>query len=170
MITNMKNKLTPIDIQQQRFTIRFRGYNTIEVDSFLDQMTETLELMIGENEILREQNHKHIIENKEYKSREDSFKRVMLNSQKVLEQMKENARKSSELIIAQAEVDADAIISSANNKVAELYGQISELKRQRVQFKSQLKAVIESHSELLDITAIDFVEPEKTDVKELDFD
>ena len=170
MITNMKNKLTPIDIQQQRFTIRFRGYNTIEVDSFLDQMTETLELMIGENEILREQNHKLSIENKEYKSREDSFKRVMLNSQKVLEQMKENARKSSELIIAQAEVDADAIISSANNKVAELYGQISELKRQRVQFKSQLKAVIESHSELLDIIAIDFVEPEKTDVKELDFD
>lgn len=170
MITNMKNKLTPIDIQQQRFTIRFRGYNTIEVDSFLDQMTETLELMIGENEALREQNHKLGIENAEYKSREDSFKRVMLNSQKVLEQMKENARKSSELIIAQAEVDADTIISSANNKVAELYSQISELKRQRVQFKSQLKAVIESHSELLDITAIDFVEPEKTDVKELDFD
>ncbi len=170
MITNMKNKLTPIDIQQQRFTIRFRGYNTIEVDSFLDQMTETLELMIGENEILREQHHKLGIENTEYKSREESFKRVMLNSQKVLEQMKENTRKSSELIIAQAEVDADTIISTANNKVAELYSQISELKRQRVQFKSQLKAVIESHSELLDITAIDFVEPEKTDVKELDFD
>ena len=165
----MKNKLTPIDIQQQRFTIRFRGYNAIEVDSFLDQMTETLEVMIGENEILRQTNHRLVIDNQEFKSREESFKRVMLNSQKVLEQMKENARKSSELIVAQAEVEADTIISSANNKVAELFSEVNELKRQRIQFKSQLKAVIESHSALLEITSIDFVEQEKSDIKKLDF-
>ncbi len=166
----MKNKLTPIDIQQQRFTIRFRGYNAIEVDTFLDQITETLEVMIGEKESLREKNHKLTIDNQEFKSREESFKRVMLNSQKVLEQMKENARKSSELIVAQAEVDADTIISTAHSKVAELYSEVNELKRQRVQFKSQLKAVIDSHSELLEITSIDFVEQEKSDVKKLDFD
>lgn len=170
MIMPMKNKLTPIDIQQQRFTIRFRGYNTVEVDTFLDQMTETLEIMMSENEQLREKNHQLGVENQEYKSREDSFKRVMLNSQKVLEQMKENARKSSELIVAQAEVDADTIISTAHDKLAGLYDEINELKRQRVRFKSQLRSVIEAHSELLEISDIDFDVQEKTEIKELDYD
>lgn len=169
MITNMKNKLTPIDIKQQRFTIRFRGYNTIEVDNFLDQMTETLEMMISENETLREKKHQLGVENQEYKSREESFKRVMLNSQKVLEQMKENARKSSELIVAQAELDADIIISTAHDKLAGLYNEINELKRQRVQFKSQLRAVIEAHSELLEISNIDFDNQENNGVKKLDY-
>lgn len=166
----MKNKLTPIDIQHQRFSIRFRGYNAGEVDSFLDQVTETLEIMIGENESLREKLHRLDSENQDYKSREESFKRVMLNSQKVLEQMKENARKSSELIVAQAEVDADTIINTANDKVAEIYAEINELKRQRVQFKSQLRAMIESHSELLEITGIEYVAPEQSEIKELDYD
>ena len=166
----MKNKLTPIDIQQQRFTVKFRGYNPAEVDSFLDQVTETLELMLGENETLREKNHQLNVDNQDYKSREESFKRVMLNSQKVLEQMKENARKSSELIVAQAEVDADNIISSAHTKLEKLYDEINELKRQRIQFKTQLKSVIESHSELLEISNIDYNDKTEGDVKKLDFD
>ncbi len=166
----MKNKLTPIDIQQQRFTIKFRGYNPVEVDTFLDEITETLELMLSENEIIRERNHLLNVENQDFKSREESFKRVMLNSQKVLEQMKENARKSSELIVAQAEVDADKILNNAHGKLERLYDEINELKRQRVQFKAQLRSVIESHAELLEVSSIDFDEEEEGGVRELDYD
>ena len=167
----MKNKLTPIDLQQQRFSTMFRGYNPAEVNAMLEHITETFEQMISESEDIREQNHQLNIENKDFKSREESFKRVMLNSQQVLEEMKENARKSSELIVAQAEVDADNIISNAHEKLEKLYSEINELKRQRVQFRAQLRSVIDAHSELLEMAVINYDDSENEfDIKRLDFD
>jgi cell division initiation protein len=166
----MKIKLTPLDIQQQRFTIRFRGYNTSEVDSFLDQVADSFVAIKSENEILKEKIHQREVENQEHKSREESFKRVMLNSQQVLEEMKEGARKSSELLVAQAQVDADKIINSAHEKLAKLHDEINELKRQRVQFKTQLQSIIQTHSELIEIGNFEFEKPEDEDIKKLDYD
>jgi len=34
-------KTTPIDIQQQQFKVKFRGFDIHEVDSFLEQMADT---------------------------------------------------------------------------------------------------------------------------------
>lgn len=154
----MKTKLTPLEIQQQRFTTSFRGYNTVEVDSFLDQAADTIEALMTESESLREKNLQLGQENQDFRAREESFKRVMLNSQKVLEQMKDNARKSSEVMVAQAEVDAERIIQSAHNKLARMHEEINELKRQKIQFKAQLKSMIQSHAELLEIGEIEQID------------
>lgn len=166
----MKNKLTPLEIQQQRFTVKFRGYNTSEVDFFLDQVSETLEIMMSETEGLREKIRQLSQENQDYRSREESYKRVMLNSQKVLEQMKDNARKSSELIVAQAEVDADMIIKSAHSKLERMHDEINELKRQQVQFRAQMKSMIESHAELLEMSQIELAPPQEEEVRQIDYD
>lgn len=164
----MKTKLTPLEIQQQRFTTGFRGYSTTEVDGFLDQAADTIEALMVENETLREKNLQLNQENQDFRAREESFKRVMLNSQSVLEQMKENARKSSELMVAQAEVDAEKIIQSAHLKLAQLHEEINELKRQKVQFRTHLKSMIQSHADLLEITMIGDMEtldsPEEAEV------
>ncbi|MBU1170846.1 MAG: DivIVA domain-containing protein [Proteobacteria bacterium] len=165
----MKNKLTPLEIHQQRFSVRFRGYNTSEVDFFLDQVSETLELMTSEAEALREKIRQLNLENQDYRSREESYKRVMLNSQTVLEQMKENARKSSEVIVAQAEVDADKIIQSAHNKLERMHDEVNELKRQQVQFRAQMKSMIEAHSVLLEMTQIE-LDPKEEGVRQIDYD
>lgn len=166
----MKNKLTPLEIQQQRFTIRFRGYNTGEVDQFLDHVCDTLEAMIGETESLKEKIRQLTQENTDYKSREESYKRVMLNSQQVLEQMKDNARKSSELIVAQAEVDAEKIIKSAHDKLTRMHDEINELKRQQVQFRTQMKSMIQSHAVLLEMSQIDAEETAEDGIRQIDYD
>ena len=165
----MKTTLTPLEIQQQRFTIKFRGYNTSEVDLFLDQVCETLEVIMNDAEGLREKIRTLTQENQEHKSREESYKRVMLNSQKVLEQMKDNAKKSSDLIVAQAEVDAERIIQSAHDKLARMHDEINELKRQHIQFRTQMKSVIDSHSELLDMTYTEIDAPEE-EIRQIDYD
>lgn len=48
--------VTPIEIQQKEFRVsRFGGYRMRDVDEFLDQLTETVGAMVGENERLRRQ-------------------------------------------------------------------------------------------------------------------
>ena len=144
-------KITPLDIQQQQFKTKFRGFDVKEVDGFLEQMADAFESMLRENEGLSQTIQRFKAENKGYKEREDAFKRAMLNSQKVLEQMNNNARKSAELVVAEAEVQAEKILNKAHNRLAQLHEDITELKRQRMQIEVQIGAVLDAHSKLLDI-------------------
>jgi cell division initiation protein len=143
--------ITSLDIQQQQFKTRFRGFDIREVDTFLEQMADAFESLQRENKNLREEIKRLKIESQGYKGREETFKRVMLNSQKVLDQMKQNARKSAELLIADAEVNAEKILSRAQNRLAQLHEDITELKRQRMQIEVQIRSIIESHTKLLEI-------------------
>ncbi|MFH2219114.1 MAG: DivIVA domain-containing protein [Pseudomonadota bacterium] len=144
-------KITSLDIQQQRFRTRFRGFDIQEVDAFLDRMADTFEASQSEIERLQEEIRRLKFESQGYREREETFKRAMLNSQKVLEQMKENARKSAELIIADAEVRAEKLINRAHNRLAQLHEDIAELKRQRMQIEVQVRSILESHTKLLEI-------------------
>ena len=101
--------------------------------------------------MLQEQISKLEAEMKDFKSREDTFKRALANSQKVLEQMKENARKSAELILSSAEVKAEKLLNKAHNRLAQLHEDTAELKRQRMQIEIQIRSIIETHTKLLDI-------------------
>lgn len=144
-------KITPLDIQQQQFKTRFRGFDVREVDTFLEQMSGAFEKVLSENESLREDIRRLKLESQGYKEREETFKRAMLNSQKVLEQMKKNAQKSAELVVAEAEVKAERILNRAQNRLAQLHEDIAELKRQRMQIEVQIRSIIESHAKLLEI-------------------
>lgn len=144
-------KMTPLDIQQQQFKIKFRGFDVREVDAFLEQMADAFESLQSENSRLNQEIKRLQLEAKGYREREESFKRAMLNSQKVLEQMKENARKSAELVVAEAEVKAEKILSRAQNRLSQLHEDIVELKRQRSQIEVQIRSVIEGHAKLLEI-------------------
>lgn len=144
-------KLTPLDIQQQQFKTKFRGFDVREVDAFLEQMSGAFEKALSENESLHKEIRRLKLESQGYKEREETFKRAMLNSQKVLEQMKKNAQKSAELVVAEAEVKAEKILNRAQNRLAQLHEDIAELKRQRMQIEVQIRSIIEGHAKLLEI-------------------
>jgi len=144
--------ITPLDIQQQKFKTRFRGFDIREVDTFLEQLANGVEFIHRENQELQEEVRRLGLEIQGYRKREETFKRAMLNSQKVLDQMKDNARKSAELIIAEAEVKAEKILNKAHNRLSQLHEDIMELKRQRTQIEVQISSVIEAHSKLLEIS------------------
>ncbi len=143
--------ITAAVIQQKEFTTRFRGFDVQEVDNFLDEVGKEVEVLKATVNEFKNENHQLDLENKGYKTREDSMKKVMLQSQEVLEQMKNNAKKSAEAIVANAEVEAEKILNRAHQRLSQLYSDITELKRQRMQIEVQISSVIESHSKLLDM-------------------
>ena len=145
-------KLTPLDIQQQQFSMRFRGFDVREVDLFLEQMASTFEQLQRDNETLKEEILRLRRESQGLKKREETFRRAMIHSQKVLENMKGNAEKQAELIIAEAEIKADKIINHAQNRLNHLQEDITELRRQRVQIEVEINAIIEAHAKLLKIS------------------
>jgi cell division initiation protein len=65
--------------------------------------------------------------------------------------MKENARKSAELIISHAEVKAEKTLNRAHTRLAQLHEDIAELKRQRIQLETRIRSILEVHSKLLEV-------------------
>ncbi|MBW2707100.1 MAG: DivIVA domain-containing protein [Deltaproteobacteria bacterium] len=144
--------ITPLDIQQQKFKTRIRGFDVREVDAFLEQVANVFESLHRTHKGMQEEVRRLEIEIQGYRKREETFKRALLNSQKVLDQMKDNARKSAELIIAESEVKAEKILNNAHNRLAQLHEDISELKRQRTQIEVQIGSIVEAHSKLLELS------------------
>ena len=158
-------KLTPLDIQQQKFKVKFRGFDVREVDTFLEQIADSLEALKREIEGLHEAVSRLKLENKGYQEREEAFKRAIVNSQKVLDQMKQNAEKSAEIVIADAEVKAEKILNRAHGRLAQLHEDIAELKRQRIQIEVQLRSILESHTKFLDISQKETQTNDEADAK-----
>ena len=144
--------LTPIDIQQQQFKVKFRGFDVREVDRFLEYLSETFGALLDENKTHKERVRRLKLEMQGFKEREETFKRAMLNSQKIVEQMKINARKSAEIIIAEAEVKAEKILNRAHTRLSQLHDDIFELKRQRIQIEVQINSILDAHSKLLEVS------------------
>jgi len=144
--------ITPLVVKQKEFTTRFRGFDVQEVDCFLEDVVKELDDLNHNIQILHEENHRLNLENQGYRKRENSMKNAMIQSQKVLDQMKENAKKSSQVIIANAEVEAEKMLNRAHKRLSQLHSDIIELKRQRIQLEMQISAVLESHSKMLEMT------------------
>ena len=143
--------VAPLDIRQQQFRVRFRGFDIREVDEFLDQLADAVSTMQTNNERLKEDINRLERENKEYREREETFKRALVSSEKVMEQMRGNARKSAELIISNAEVKAEKTLNKVHTRLAQLHEDIAELKRQRILLETQIRSVLETHAKLLEV-------------------
>nr|HID59505.1 DivIVA domain-containing protein [Desulfobacterales bacterium] len=143
-------KITPVEIQQQQFHLRFRGFDVREVDGFLERVAREFEEVTRENDRLRGEIQVLKRRVKELEDGESALKRAMVSAQKVLDNMKANAQKEAELIVSEAEVKAEKILNSAHNRLAQIHEEITELKRQRLQLEVQLRSILEAHMKLLD--------------------
>ncbi|PIE61063.1 MAG: cell division protein DivIVA [Desulfobacterales bacterium] len=155
--------VTPLVVKQKAFSTRFRGFDVKEVDDFLEEVARELEAQDRIIESLREKNHRLDLENQGYRKREDAMKNAMFQSQKVLEQMKTNARKSAQVLIANAEVEAEKILNRAHKRLSQLHSDITELKRQRIQLEMQIGSVLESHSKMLEMSKEENIAADESD-------
>jgi cell division initiation protein len=144
-------RMTPLDIQQQRFRARWRGLDKSEVDAFLHLIAAEFEGMNREISELRDEqrHHKRLVE--EYREREEALKETMITAQRVTEEITKAAKKEADIIIGRAELEAERIVEHAQGRLTEVLSDIAELKRQRAQFLGQLRGMLGTHNRLLDV-------------------
>ncbi|MCX7724288.1 MAG: DivIVA domain-containing protein [Thermodesulfovibrio sp.] len=143
-------RITPLDIQQKQFKVRFRGFDMEEVYSFLELVREELEELLKENSMLKEK--VAILESQleEYRKIEQSLRDTLMTAQRLVEDYQTNARKEAELIIKEAELKAESIIREAQEKVVKIHEDIVELKGIRRHFKEEIRRLIEAHLRMLE--------------------
>ncbi len=145
-------KITPLDIQQKHFQSGWRGYNPEEVKNFLDAVRSQMEALLRENASLKESLRKAEAGLEDFREREKALKDTLVMAQKMTEEIKSGAMKEAEIVLSEARLQSEQIIASAHTRLTELLDEIRELKSQRTQLLASLRATLETHSKLLDIT------------------
>lgn len=143
-------RITPLDIQQKQFPVRFRGFDIDEVYTFLELVREELEELIRENASLKEQLSRADAQLQEFRNMEATLRETLMAAQQMVEEYKNNARKEAELIIKEAELKADSMIKEAQEKVVKIHEDIVDLKGIRRHFKEEIKRLIDSHLRMLE--------------------
>ena len=142
-------KLTPIDIQQQRFRTALSGFDKKEVDAFLDLVASTFEELLHDKNRLQAEVRRLESSLDDYRDREKALKETMITATRISEDIKDGARKESEIVIGQAEIQAEQIIHNAHTRLIRIMEDIDELKRQKAQFESGLQSMLSAHGKLL---------------------
>ena len=149
--------ITPLEIQNKKFSKKMRGYDENEVDEFLDRLTEDYEALYRENAILKDK--VQILEDKmkHYTDMEASLQNALVIAQAAAEESTKNAQEKCSLMIKQAEEEARRIIERANEKIMDIENQYQEAKKQMYIFRTRFKTLLEAQLEAV-VTLCDQLE------------
>ncbi|MDH6429929.1 MULTISPECIES: DivIVA domain-containing protein [unclassified Paenibacillus] len=141
--------LTPLDIHNKEFSRRLRGYDEDEVNEFLDQVIKDYESVIRENKEL--QNQLMSIQERldHFVNIEESLSKTILVAQEAADDVKNNSKKESQLIIKEAEKNADRIINEALSKSRKVAIETEELRKQASIYRTRFRTLVEAQLELL---------------------
>ncbi len=154
--------LTIDDIKKRRFKIRFRGFDVRDVDTFMESVLDSFDEIFKENVQLK-QNYQRLNEShQELKKHDEILKETIISTRKIVEHLNKNARKSAEVIIAEAEAKAGKLLNRTQTRLAQLHQDITELKRQRIQIEAQIRSVIDTHGKLLDTSGKEMATMDET--------
>lgn len=159
-------RITPLDIQQKQFPMKFRGFDVEEVFAFLEVIREEMEDLLRENASLKEMAQRTENQIKEYRDMETTLRETLLTAQQMVDDYKTNARKEAELIVKEAELKADTLIREAQERVIKIHEDIVDLKGIRTHFKEELKRMIESHLKMIEFDREREGDEERGGVKE----
>ena len=141
--------LTPLDIKQKQFRLKFRGFDIREVDGFLEEVTSSYEDVLRENESLKEDKASLEAQLTSYRDSEKALRDTLLAAQKMGEELKSSSERDATLKVKEAELEAEKIIRDAKNQLAKLDEEIVEMKRLKKRFGMKVRGVIEDHLKML---------------------
>ena len=148
-------KLTPLDILQQRFKVKWKGFDRQEVETFLELVSEDVGTLLQECARLKDDLAKYEAQLVDFRQNERAIQQTIMTTQKVSDDLKRNAQREAELIISEAKVaagrimndtraQAEKLVSEGRAEIARLTKEISDLKNRKMQFEMAFKSLLES--------------------------
>ncbi|MCL6595997.1 MAG: DivIVA domain-containing protein [Firmicutes bacterium] len=142
--------ITPVDVHNKEFRRSLWGFNEDEVDEFLDELGADYEAVIRERDALREQVESLRQQLMQYKELEDNLQRALVVAQSTAEEVRQSARKESELTIQEAQARAQRILEEAQAKIRALENDQRELEREINVYRARVRSLLQSTMDLID--------------------
>ena len=143
-------KYYPSEISTKRFDRKVMGYDTDQVDDFLNIVAAQLEALLQERALLKEEIRQKDIDLANFKQKDQLINQTVTHSTQITEKMKSEAEREVRLILNDAHQKAEIIQRDAKDSLRKIYGEIGDLKKSKLQFEANLKAMIQAHLSLIE--------------------
>jgi len=146
-------KLTPLEVETEKFARRLRGYDIGEVDAFKRLVAVRLDELLRENAALKEKVAHLRDEVHELQAREQGIQETLYTARQLAEEMKTQARREADILRVEAELEGEQLKQAAEQDLRALNREMRELRGQRERMFVEFRAVLESHWRLLEVHA-----------------
>jgi cell division initiation protein len=160
-------KISPIEIRQQEFTKKMRGYDPDEVQNFLESLAEELDKLNNDNESLKSEVESLTEQISEYKKIEKNLQDTLLSAQESSTKSIEATKKQTSLMIREAELKASQIIEKARESTNDIRNAVVNLREEKDLILAKLKAIVSSQANLLELK-VERAGDEKTTGKKIE--
>lgn len=142
--------ITPQDIAEKEFRMSFRGYNTEDVDNFLQEVYDCFDEIYNSNQDLKEKTGRLSDAVGQYKSMEDTLNNALNIAGKSADEIEDCANEKAAQIIRNAEITAQSIIAGAEQKIRAEEYRLENIKRETELYKEKIIQLLNAQLSLLD--------------------
>lgn len=142
--------ITPLDIQKMTFAQRMRGLDPTEVTNFLQLVAEELQTKLAEVERLQQLVRDHAERLRVSEARQNDLQDALLRSQKLADEIVGNAKREAQLMIKEAELTGDRIVTQAIEQATHVESKMSELRMARREVQLQFKNTLDLFGRILE--------------------
>ncbi len=142
--------ITPNELLEQEFSVRLRGYDRQEVNSFLEEVANFLADVIQERNELRDKILRYKKQITLLKQQESEFRKALTTAHQMAEEMKISAQKDADLIIERAKLEADRIVADAHQEAIQLEDRIRKLRMLQRESVHKMRSSFEGFLRILD--------------------
>ena len=143
-------RISPLDIRQQQFTVKmFRGFDSHEVDAFLDDVADDYEVVLKENALLKEQLATLEERSRGLSERERALQDTLVTTQRLGDEMKAASRREAELYMREAELRGEKLLEEVRSEEAKIKSEIQTLRRTKRQLVEDLRATLEGYARMM---------------------
>lgn len=142
-------KLTPLDIKKQEFKKVMRGYDPVEVDTFMDMTANEFEDLLKQQKEMRDKFVELETQLKDYRQIEKSLQQTLLQAQEATARTYESARREAEMIAREAEAKAAKVLEQANSDLARMNAEMTTLKARRESLIGRLRILLSAELDLI---------------------
>ncbi|MBD1398415.1 DivIVA domain-containing protein [Pontibacter sp. JH31] len=142
-------KITPLEIRQKTFEKAFRGLDKDEVNAFLLTLSQQWEKLLDENKDLRNKLEAAHRETQKLREVESSLYKTLKTAEDTGNSILEQANKSSELKIREAQLQADQLMNTARNQ-ARMVLEESQKQAERllIEMQQEVKALEQDYQRM----------------------
>src|SRR5215212_1300734 len=134
--------VSPLDLRQQRFRKAFRGFDPVEVASFLVAVADDYEQALREADRLRQDLMRMEAVLNTHREHEKNLQATMLTAQKLSDDIRAQAEVEAGRIIREAEGRSDLLLDKTQARLEDIQREIDGMKLKRKDVEVTIEASI----------------------------
>lgn len=154
-------RLTALEIRKQEFKKVLRGFDPLEVETFLEMVADEYETLAKAKNELAEKVRSLETRVRDYEQMENTLQKTLMDAQQTVDQSKESSKREADLVIREAEIQAERVLDEARRELSRLKNEIAMVQSQKNGFVSRLKQLLRSQIELIEVLELDDSEVER---------